>query len=64
MTQYIVRIKYEPKSIFDKGWMKIRFNAPTEELAAREVVKHSLFPPDGTIIEIKRAAYSKKYNPK
>jgi len=60
MEQYIVTIKYPPVSTFDKGKMKIRVNAMDEKWAARSVVKHSLFPTNGVITEIKRAAYYKR----
>ena len=60
MNQYVVTVKHEPKTSFDKGLTKFRVDAPDENYALLWVKRHSLFPKDGIPIRVRLAAYKKK----
>jgi hypothetical protein len=59
MTDFIVTVHCTPVKPFDRGIIRFRQPAVNEEHAKRQVMEHSLFPVDGTIVRVKEAAFKK-----
>ena len=58
MDDYIVTVKYDKTSIFEKT-NKYRVEAIDELDAKRKILRHPFYPSDGEIIKVKKAAYKK-----
>jgi hypothetical protein len=58
MNDYIVKVRYDLKSILKKI-DKFRIPAIDEKEAAKIAIRHPYFPHDGEIVSVKKAAYKK-----